>query len=496
MPGKPEVPAEPGQPATTRATRRWTLILGAFTSFLVGLDALVVATALPTLHQDYGGGVETLSWTVNAYQLAFAASILTGSSLGDRFGRRRVFIIGLAVFTVASALCALSPNAGLLIASRAAQGIGGGIAVPLALALITDTTPLQQRGKALGIWGALTGVAVAVGPLVGGAIVDGLAWQWIFWLNVPVGIAVAALATRKIDRDLRARGGRFDPVGLALATLGVFAIAQALIRGNAAGWSAPSVLGGLVGGVVVLVLFVAWERRVAHPMMPMTLLANRGFAAGCIAGFALMAGVYALGFLTAQYLQLALNHGPLGVGIRLLPATALALFLSPVAGRLADRVGDRPIMTLGLTLHGLGLLLIGVLVTSTSSYITIIGPLFVAGTGIAIAFPTVATAVMRTIPPAQTALASGISNTFRQVGAVFGVAVAAAIFSTYGDYESPAQFVDGYGPALTALGVVCVVAAVTAIVVRPPIPAQSTATSTKSARARSRSRVSNRAPRS
>lgn len=449
----------PVPPVSGGATQRWTLLLGSFTSFLVGLDALVVATALPTLHEEYGGGVEALSWTVNAYQVAFAASILTGSSLGDRFGRRRMFVIGLAVFTVASVLCALSPNTGLLIASRAAQGIGGGIAVPLALALITDATPPQQRGKALGIWGALTGVAVAAGPLVGGAVVEGLAWQWIFWLNVPVGIAIAVLTLGKIARDQRLRTGRIDPIGLALATLGVLAVAQALIRGNTDDWSSPAIVGSLIGGGAALVLFVVWERRTAHPMMPMTLFAHRGFTAGCLASFALMAGVFALGFLTAQYLQLALHHNPLGVGVRLLPATALALVLSPIAGRLADRVGDRSLMTLGLALHGLGLLLIGVLVTSTSSYGTIIGPLFVTGAGIAIAFPTVTTAVMRSVPSTQTALASGISNTFRQVGAVFGVALAAAMFSIYGDFRTPAEFVAGYSPALASVGALCIAAA-------------------------------------
>jgi len=452
---------------TARTMQRWTLILGSLTSFMVGLDALVVATALPTLHQEFGTGVEGLSWTVNAYELAFAASILTGSTLGDRFGRRRVFVIGISVFTIASALCALSPNVEFLIAARILQGIGGGVCVPLSLALITAATPPHLRGKALGIWGAFTGVAVAAGPLIGGAIVEGLAWQWIFWLNIPVGIAIVALTARKIDEGGRSFA-RVDPIGLALATLGVFAIAQALIRGNAAGWSSASILGGLIGGTVALALFVAWEHRSASPMMPMSLFRNRSFTAGCVASFVLMAGIFALGFLTAQYLQLALRHGPLGVGLRLLPATGMALFVSPLAGRLADRLGEKPLVMLGLGLQTLGLLMIGTLVTATNGYSAIIGPLFVTGVGIAIAFPTVTTAVMRSVEPAQAGIASGISNTFRQVGAVFGVAIATAIFASKGGYGTASEFVNGYRPAFTALSALCAVGILAGFAIRRP----------------------------
>jgi EmrB/QacA subfamily drug resistance transporter len=459
------MPAISTAPDVLRTTHRWTLVLGSFASFLVGLDALVVTTALPTLHQELGAGIEGLSWTVNAYALAFAASILTGSTLGDRHGRRRMFIAGLAVFTIASAFCALSPTIALLIAARALQGIGGGIAVPLALALIIDATPPPMRGKALGAWGAITGVAVATGPLIGGAIVEGLLWQWIFWLNVPVGIIIAVLTTRKVLESRRAFA-HLDLVGLTLATLGVFGIAQALIRGNERGWVSASILGGLIGGALALVLFVAWERGSEHPLMPMMLFRNRGFSNGCVASFVLMAGVFGLGFLTAQYLQLALHYNPLGVGLRLLPATGMALILAPIAGRLADRIGERPLVILGLGLEATGLLLIGALVTDTSGYRTIVGPLFIAGAGIAIAFPTVTTAVMRSVAPDETAVASGISNTFRQVGAVFGVAIATAIFAAEGSYRTTSEFVDGFSPAFITLGVLCAIGVLAEVVFR------------------------------
>jgi EmrB/QacA subfamily drug resistance transporter len=459
----PAISTAPG----LRTAQRWTLVLGSFASFLVGLDALVVTTALPTLHEALGAGVEGLSWTVNAYALAFAVSILTGSTLGDRYGRRRMFIAGLAVFTIASALCALSPTIALLIAARALQGVGGGIAVPLALALIIDATPPSMRGKALGAWGAITGVAVAAGPLIGGAIVEGLVWQWVFWLNVPVGIVIAVLTTFKVREGHRIFA-HVDLVGLALATIGVFGIAQALTRGNETGWVSASILGGLIGGALALVLFVAWECRFEYPLMPMRLFHNRGFSNGCVASFVLMAGVFGLGFLTAQYLQLALHYSPLGVGLRLLPATGMALLLAPIAGRLADRIGERPLVMLGLALEATGLLLIGALVTATSGYRTIVGPLFIAGAGIAIAFPTVTTAVMRSVSPDETAVASGISNTFRQVGAVFGVAVATAIFAAEGSYRTAGEFVDGLSPAFISLGVLCAIGVIAGVVLREP----------------------------
>ncbi len=463
--GTTKAPVTSG-PGVTKIQRRWVLILGSLTSFLVGLDALVVTTALPTLHEEFGASVSGLGWTINAYALAFAASILTGSTVGDRFGRRRVFVIGLLVFTMASALCALSPDIGTLIWARALQGIGGGIALPIALALITDATPPEERGKFLGIWGAVTGLAVAAGPLVGGAVVEGVAWQYVFWLNVPVGATVAALALRNIPRGATVFR-RVDSPGLALGTLAVFGIAQALIRGNDVGWGAPSVFAGLIGGPAALALFVAWERRTETPMVPTIMFRDPTFTAGCVAGFVLMAGVFGFGFLTAQYLQLVLHHDPLGVGVRLLPATAVPLLASPLAGRIADRVGERPLVVLGLGLMALGLFMVGALVSETSGYGTILGPLFVIGAGIAIAFPTVASAVMRAVPPTQTGIASGVSNTLRQIGAVFGVAVSAALFTGYGGYGTPTAFVAGMKPAFIVLGLIGVIGAVTSTALRP-----------------------------
>ncbi|MGR6913129.1 DHA2 family efflux MFS transporter permease subunit [[Actinomadura] parvosata] len=453
--------------AYSKSRQTWTLVLASFASFMVGLDVLVVTTALPTLHEDMNAGTSALGWTISAYELGFAALILTGAALGDRYGRRLLFVSGLALFTVSSFVCAISPTIEILIAARAFQGIGGGVAIALALAVITDATPPEQRGAAFGIWGAISGLAVAVGPLIGGAIIGLLAWQWIFWLNVPVGIVVIVLSLAKIGES-RGVAQRIDLVGLVLSTLGVYGIAQALIRGGEDGWGSPYVLGGLIGGAVLMVVFLWWEHRATAPMMPLSLFRNRSFVGGCIVSFALAAALYGVGFVFAQYLQLALGNDPLGVGIRMLPWVALALFISPVAGRMADSKGERPLLIAGLLLHAAGFLAIALMAQTGTGYGPMIVPLLAAGVGVAIAFPTAASAVMRSVEPQLVGIAAGVSNTIRQVGAVFGVAVAAAVFSSMGGYGSPTEFTDGFTPALLALTVVTVAGAAGAGLIRRP----------------------------
>jgi EmrB/QacA subfamily drug resistance transporter len=448
----------------TRATPSRALVLGALTSFMVGLDALVVTTALPTIRRDFAVDAADLSWSVNAFALAFAAAILTGSALGDRYGRRRVFIVGILGFTLASALCALSPTFGWLVAARALQGLGGGVAVPLALAMLTDATPPERRGRVLGIWGAVTGIAVAAGPLIGGLVVQNLDWQWIFWMNLPIGLVVAVAATGLPEgRGIRRR---LDVIGVASSTIGVFLISQGLIRGNGVGWGDPTVSGGIAVGIVALVGFAIWERRTAHPLMPPGMFRIAGFAAGCIATFVLTAGLFGMAYLTSQYLQLGLGLDPFGVGLGLLPLTGLALIVSPIAGRLADRVGEGPLVAVGLALQGTGFVLIALVAVDAGTYSAMIAPLIIAGIGIAIAFPTVTTAVMRAVAPDQAAVASGMSNTFRQVGAVFGVAVAVATFTAFGSLDSPGAFAAGYRPAMLVLGILALAAAATGFFMR------------------------------
>jgi len=449
--------------------QRATLLVASLASFMVGLDALVVTTALPTIHAQLHASAATLAWTVSAYSLAFAALILTGSALGDRLGRRRVFLAGMGLFTASSAACALAPTAGALIAARAVQGAGGGLAVPLTLVLITEAFPAHRRGAVIGIWGALTGLAVAIGPLVGGVIVQGLVWQWVFWINVPIGVVLLVLGRRRLEES-RAPARRLDPVGLGLAAAAVFALTDGLLRGPQLGWATGEVTGLLVAALVLTVVFVGWEARTATPMVPLGLFAERGFPGAAAARAGLAASLFGGSFLMAQYLQLARGDSPLTVGLALLPWTAPILVIAPRAGKLADRVGERTLIVAGLGCQALAFALLASTTTTTGGYPMLLGPLLLAGVGSGLAFPTTASAALRAVDPRQVGIASGVSTTTQQVGGILGVAVAVAVFTTAGGYTSPATFTAGLHPALLALAGLAVLGALAALT----IPARTT----------------------
>jgi EmrB/QacA subfamily drug resistance transporter len=452
--------------------QRQTVILASVTAFMVGLDVLVIMTALPTLLQTLRATASDLGWTVSAYEIGFAASILTSSALGDRYGRRAVFVAGVAIFTAGSAWCALSSASGIgmLIVARAFEGIGGGTSMALGLAIITAVTPPAKRGTAFGIWGAIMGMAVAFGPMVGGVILRYLSWQWIFWVNVPIGVILIALSMVSI-KETRGDVRRLDLIGLTLATAAILLILQALIRGGSVPWSDPSIIVGLVAGICALLAFLHWERRCSHPMIPLTMFRNRRFAGGCFASFALGAGLYGNAFIFAQYLQLAVGANSFGVGLRLLPWVAAGPVVAPLAGVLADKIGERPIITAALAMFAAAFFAIGPLVMSGHTYAVLIVPLLVAGTGVAAAFPSTATAVMRSVDPGRFATASGVSNTIRQAGAAFGVAVAVAMFSTFGGYGSGPQFFDGFGAAVITLAAVTLLGVIPALII-PPLEAR------------------------
>jgi EmrB/QacA subfamily drug resistance transporter len=462
----------PGSMSSPRQRR--TVILASVTAFMVGLDVLVIMTALPTLLQTLRAGAADLGWTVNAYEIGFAAAILTGSALGDRYGRRKVFVVGVAIFTTGSAWCALSSASGIgmLIMARAFEGVGGGIGMSLGLAIITVVTPPAKRGTAFGIWGAIMGIAVAVGPLVGGAIISFLSWQWIFWVNVPIGVVLIVLSLVSIEEtkgDIR----RLDLIGLTLATAAIILLLESLMRVGSVKWYDPSLIVGLVAGIAGLFAFVQWERKCSNPMIPFTMFRNRRFAGGCAASFALGAGLYGNAFIFSQYLQLALGANSFGVGLRLLPWVALAPVVAPLAGVLADRFGERPVIAAALTMFGLAFFAIGLLVMSGHTYATLVIPLLIAGTGVAAAFPATATAVMRSVDPGRFAIASGVSTTIRQAGAGLGIALAVAMFSTFGGYGSGPQFFDGFGAAVIALSVVTLLGVIPAVMIprlRPAAP--------------------------
>jgi EmrB/QacA subfamily drug resistance transporter len=453
------------RPRADGAQRKgWTLILASLGLFMVALDTLVVTTALPVLRVDLGASLADLEWTVNAYNLAFACLLLMGAALGDRFGRRRMFAVGLFVFTAASAAAALSPSVGALIAARAVQGAGAAMVMPLTLTLISAAFPAEKRGAAIGIWGGIAGLAVAAGPVVGGGVIDGINWHWIFWLNVPIGLVLIPLSLTFLTESFGPRP-RLDFAGLALVGAGLLGITWGLVRANTVGWGSAEVIGSLAAGAVLLGCFLAWERRTAMPMLPLALFRNRGFSTANAVSFFMYAGLFGTLFLMAQFFQTALGNSPLEAGIRLLPWTATPMIVAPIAGGLADRFGSRPFMILGMTMQAVGLAWVGLIAKPDMGYVQLGIALTIAGIGTSLCFPTIANAVMGSVPPEEAGVASGTNSAVREVGGVFGVAVLAAVFTHAGVYSSPHAFVDRFqtallvGAALTAAGIVAAVLA-------------------------------------
>ena len=427
--------------------QRWVLALTSVASLMVGLDTQVVATALPAIRVHLHASLASLEWTVNAYTLTFAVLLLTGAALGERLGRRRMLAVGVGLFTAASAACALAPDAAALIAARAVQGAGAALMLPLALALLSAAFPPHRRAWALGIFSSITGIAVLAGPVVGGAVTQGLAWEWIFWLNVPIGLVLMLLILARIPAAART-GVRLDPAGLILATGGALGIVWALIRANSAGWASPQIAVTLAAGMLMAGAFVAWELRAAEPMVPLRLFRSRAVAAGNAATFCLFAALLALVFFMAQFLQTGLGYGPLGAGLRLLPGWAALTLIAPFSGALISRVGERVLITGGLTTVAGGLTWLALIARAGLPYSQLVVPLILAGAGVSVAIPATMSVVMTAVPPAVIGQASGTLNMGRQLGGVFGIAIAAAVFAAHGGYATPAAFASGFGPAM------------------------------------------------
>ena len=425
----------------------WTFVITSLALFMVVLDNLVVSTALPVIRTDLDASLEELEWTINAYTLTFAVLLLTGAALGDRFGRRRVFAAGLTLFTAASAAAALAPSMDALIAARAIQGIGGAIVMPLTLTILSDAFPKEKRGVALGAWSGIAGLAVASGPLVGGAVVDGISWQWIFWLNVPIGILLVPLA-RRFLRETYGPDSGLDLPGLALVSVGLLGLVWGLIHGNGDGWTSPQIVGSLAVGAILTAAFVAWELRTPAPMLPMRFFRDRAFAAANGASLLMYFGMFGSIFLLTQFLQTVQGHSPLGAGLRVLPWTAMPMVVAPIAGALSDRIGGRPLMAVGLSLQAIGLGWLAAVSTPTVPYTQLVIPFILSGTGMAMFFAPVANVVLSAVRHEEEGKASGTNNAIREVGGVFGVAVLAAVFASYGGYGTPQSFVDGLTPAI------------------------------------------------
>jgi EmrB/QacA subfamily drug resistance transporter len=432
---------------------------------MVALDALVVITALPAIHRDLGASLSTLEWTVNAYTLAYAAGIITAAAVGDRFGRRRIFCIGLALFSLASAACALAPSVGLLIAARVIQGIGAAIIMPLSLTILTTAFPPERRGAMVGLWGGIGGLAVAAGPLIGGAITQGLDWHWIFWVNVPIGLVASLLAALRLDESYGPTT-QLDLPAVGLVSGGALGIVWGLVRAGEEGWNNLGTTSALVVGLLLLIGFVAWESRAPAPMLPLRLFSSRTFVAANATGFLLSASLFSAVFLASQYFQLALGFSPFGTGLRFLPWTAAPILVAPLAGVFSDRVGQRPIMVAGMLLQGLGLAWFALAATSTVGYISLVLPLLVSGIGASMALAATPTAVLGAVAPPDMGKASGANSTFQRFGSVFGIAIATAVFSANGHLGTASSFTNGFRPALALAAGLSIAGALTALAVR------------------------------
>ena len=441
-----------------------TLAIVSVALFMVTLDNLVVTNALVSIREDLGASLEELEWTVNAYTLSYAVFLLTAAALGDRLGRRPVFVVGIGIFTVSSALAALAPTTEALIAARALQGLGAAVITPLSLTLLSDAFAEDKRGLALGIWSGVSGLGVALGPVVGGAVVEGFSWQWIFWLNVPIGLALAPVALRLLATS-RGPSRALDLPGVALASAGLLGLVFGIVRSGELGWTSATVLGSAGAGLLLLAAFVAWELRAPEPMLPMRFFRNRSFAATNAVSLGMFFGAFGSIFLLAQFFQAAQGLSPLEAGIRTLPWTAMPIFVAPVAGILSDRLGSRPLMVTGLALESLALAWLAIVSTPDVAYGLLVPGFVMGGTGMALVFAPAANAVLSAVRPEEAGQASGATNTIREVGGVLGVAVLATVFTNAGGMATPQEFVDGLVPAIWVGSAVLGVSALLALLV-------------------------------
>jgi EmrB/QacA subfamily drug resistance transporter len=435
--------------AVTKSSKTWVLALTSIASFITALDTLVVTTALGTIRHDLGASLEALQWTANAYNLCFAVLMLTGAALGDRFGRRRMFVAGMVLFVAASAACALAPSIGLLIAARALQGAGAALLVPLAMAILSVTFPAEERGKALGLFAGITGLALILGPVVGGALAQGISWHWTFWINVPVGLIAIPLIVARIEES-RGAAAPIDIGGLLMASGAAFLLVWGLMRGNSAGWASREVVSALVLAAVLIVLFVRYERRAAAPMIPMRLFHAHAFSCGVAASFSFYAAMYGVLFFVAQFFQTAQGFGAFDAGLRMLPWTATLVVIAPVAGRLVNRLGERLLVSGGVLLQAIGMAGFALTAGTTAPYAPLAAAMVTAGTGVVLAMPAAQNAVLSAVAPTEAGKASGVFNMFRFLGGAFGIAIMSAAFVRAGGVGSPDAFASGF---TTVLGI-------------------------------------------
>lgn len=452
------------QHTASRGRAVWALVITSVAGFMAALDNLVVTTALPSIRESLGGELKELEWTVNAYTLTFAVLLMTGAALGDRFGRRRLFMAGLSVFTAASAAAALSPGIDELIAFRAVQGIGAAIMMPLTLTLLSAAVPAARRGMALGIFGAVTGMAVASGPLIGGTLTEHISWHWIFWLNVPIGLVLLPLARWRLAESYAPKAP-LDLPGTVLISAGLFGIVYALVSTTSHGWTSPTVLTGLIVGTALLGAFVHHGFHAKNPMLPMRLFRSRAFFGINIASLLMFLGMFGSIFLLSQFLQNGLGYSPTEAGLRMLPWTGMPMLVAPIAGYLSDRYGGRPVVVTGLVLQATGLALFALMISPDMSYVSQLPALIIGGIGMAMYFAPAASLVLSSVREGEQGIASGANNALREVGGALGVAVLASVFSAQGGYGSARALADGTGPAVWIGAGVVALAALVALLI-------------------------------
>ncbi|HEX5086548.1 MAG TPA: DHA2 family efflux MFS transporter permease subunit [Nocardioides sp.] len=459
-----DVRTDAPEQAATRSRRVpvWLAVVAAsLPMFMATLDNLVMTSALPVIRADLGSSVSQLSWFMNAYTLAFATFMLPAATLGDRLGRRRVMIAGLVVFTLASIASALSTSSEALIAARAFQGFGAAAIMPLSLTLLASSVPERLRPAAIGIWGGVSGLGVALGPVVGGAVVEGVSWQAIFWLNVPVA-AVALPLLLVAVRESRGAWQRLDPVGTALLGGAVFLGIWGIVHGNDDGWTSRGVLVPLVTAALLLPAYFRWARGRSYAVLPLRLFSSRGFSVANVVGLTFTMGMFGAVFLLSQYLQVVEGYSPLEAGIRTLPWTAAPMVVAPIAGILVNRTGVRALLVVGLTLQTASLVWFAWLAEHGSPYTSFVVPLAMAGVGMGLTFAPSATAVLQGLPDEDFAIASSSNSTVREFGVAFGIALLTAVFLGNGGEISPVGYDGAIGPALLTGAAAVAVAVVAA----------------------------------
>ncbi|MFF0814163.1 DHA2 family efflux MFS transporter permease subunit [Rhodococcus sp. NPDC003318] len=439
--------ASPGSAAARRVPLWLAIFAASLPMFMATLDNLVMTSALPVVQADLGASVGQLQWFLNAYTLSFATLMLAAAGLGDLLGRRRVFVWGTALFAAASIASALSTTAGVLIASRAVQGVGAAAVMPLSLTLLAGAVPASKRALAIGIWGGVSGIGVALGPVIGGAVVDGFSWQAIFWINVPVAVIAIPLALYALAES-RGRRQPLDLLGVALAGAGVFLGVWGIVHGNDDGWTSVQVLGALIVGAVLLAAFVIRELRIPSPVMPMRMFRSRSFAVANVIGLAFTLGMMGSVFLLSQYLQIVMGYSPLQAGLRTLPWTAAPMIVAPIAGLLAPRVGLRALLVSGLAMQAASLIWMSTLFEVGTAYPAMVPALALAGIGMGLTFAPNATAVLADMPEVDHATASSVNSTIREIGVALGVAILTAVFIAAGGALTPTGYADALQPAL------------------------------------------------